>query len=503
MIRKNIILLIVVLLTVILASSLFASNGTQIGTVGARSTAMGSNFRGLADDWSAVFYNPAGITQLGKWTFSVSSGLIMPLGNYTPYNYPYAPTAETPTIPFPGMNTDQCDLVEKTFIVPAMAAIYNPSEKLSLGLAFYAPYGLGAEFDLLNVPDGYGNTNAISKENEHFSDHQVINIQPTIAYKITKNLSVGLGLSYIWGKMAIDQIKLPPNPLMAVWADPSYALLTAALGPINTDQSCLIIENNLSGDGSAYGINLGILLDINNKLSVGLSGRYSTDLKLAGTMKQIYALPGDPAKYTAITSTPAAFFPGGETQQQELAAMFSGQNDETIYKVAADLPLPWTMGIGIAFKPSPKLTLTADASLTNWSSWGDIEVRVENGDDETMKQNWENTVEIGAGVEFLAYDNGKKQLFLRGGFYTVDSPVPDETMNPTLLDPNRRNVITGGVGLKLGKIILNVAYEYVLIGEKEIPESDYVFDDRSIAENYAGIYNMNANVVTIGTSIIM
>ena len=84
MIRKRHILLLGVILSISIMTSAVASNGSQIGTVGARSTAMGSCFRGLADDWSAVFFNPAGLTQLGKITIGGSLGIIMPGGDYPP-----------------------------------------------------------------------------------------------------------------------------------------------------------------------------------------------------------------------------------------------------------------------------------------------------------------------------------------------------------------------------------------------------------------------------------
>ena len=89
MMRKFTATALCILLTMAIFSTVSASNGTQIGNVGARSTAMASCFRGLADDWSAVFFNPAGLTQLGtKWTIGGSMGIIMPSGSYNAHAYP-------------------------------------------------------------------------------------------------------------------------------------------------------------------------------------------------------------------------------------------------------------------------------------------------------------------------------------------------------------------------------------------------------------------------------
>jgi len=468
---------------------LFASNGTQIGTVGAKPTAMGSAFRGLADDWSAVFYNPAGLTQIQKGTIGLSNGLISPRGNFTPYPYP--------TLPFTGMYTDSRELTPKDFNVPALG-IFKTQGKWTAGLGVYAPFGLGTEWDLYFVPEGYGNPKAISKKKESYSDHQVIAVQPTVAYQLTEKISVGLGLSYIWGKMTIDQIALPVNPLVGILANPNYAPLAAVLGPLSPDQTRLIVENNLEGDGYAYGANVGVKWDISKMLSLGVSGRFFTDLKLKGKMIQTVAFPGDPVKLATVNAIPDAVL-GGPAQKQQLLALFSGQNSRQIYdaEVEADLPLPWTVGAGIAVKPISNLTITADASLTHWAAWDSIEVKLSSGDTQTMKEEWENTLELGLGVEWKALQMGNKSLFLRAGGYTVPTPVPDKTITPTILDPNKRTVLTGGIGIRVGKVQLDIAYERVMFADKDVSVSAYVFDPSTyVAENYPGKYEFNASVIT-------
>ena len=139
MIRKSSVVA-VSLLMLIFTAWIFGSNGTQIGTVGARSTAMGSAFRGLSDDWSAMYFNPAGLTQLdSKFTIGVSTGLIMPRGSYKAAHYSVLPSNN--------LMTEKVDATPQNFIVPAMGFFYKPSEKLVFGLGVYAPFGLGTEWD--------------------------------------------------------------------------------------------------------------------------------------------------------------------------------------------------------------------------------------------------------------------------------------------------------------------------------------------------------------------
>ncbi len=498
MVKKIISTVLILTIVVIFCNPIFASNGTQIGAVGARSTAMASCFRGLADDWSAAFFNPAGLTQLnGKWTIGLSNATIMPRATYTAKDYYLT------MFPFSGMHTTPVDATPKNFFVPSVGIFYKSSEKLTFGLGVYAPFGLGSEWDLVDIPDSYGNPTGFSKEKESYSDHMVINVQPTIAYKVSDNLSLGLGVNYIWGKMDLDMAKLALNPALKYWGSLTQGLaqMGVTLPALTMDQYRLALENNLSGSGSALGANFGFHYKADEKFSIGASIRYNTALKLSGDNTQTLIMHGDATKYGILSAVPDAAFasesdPTGTATKQSLLALFSGTNISTTSDVTADLPLPITAGAGMAYKATEKLTLVADVSWTQWSAWDVIEAEVEGGDDIELKQNWSNTVEIGCGAEYLA----SEKITLRGGFYTVDSPVPDETMTPTIPDPNRRYVITGGLGLNLGKITFNLAGEYVLFPDKTVEHYDFDFAT-GVAENYAGDYEFNAIVITAGAQI--
>ena len=491
----------IALLMLITATAAMASNGTQIGTIGGRSTAMGSAFRGLSDDWSAVFFNPAGLTQLGKLTVGASLGTITPRGSYTPAPYSDYPSA--------CLKTGEVDLEPKTFFVPAMAVFYRPVDKLVCGVGVFAPFGLGTEWDLIELKDAYGNSDGISKKNEHYSDHQVITIQPTLAYEISDKLSVGLGGSYIMGKMTIDQVVMAPHPLSETWK-----LMQAGGMPFPDIEYRLAVENNLEGDGTAIGANIGLLYKVTEKLQIGLSAQYYTDLALSGTIKQSQIFPGnDDVIISAIENDqiPDAAFDQpekdpnvGAIKRQKLIEgveqIFSGITLGNEWDVEADLPLPMTAGIGLAYKATPKLTLTADASWTNWASWGEIDIlpKKTGYDTLTMKQNWKDTWQIGAGAEYQATEC----LSVLGGLYTVDTPCPDESIKPTILDPIRRWVLTGGVGYKTGKVAVNLTGEWVMFQDKELGSEDYEYDpETGVPDNYAGLYKFSAYVVTLATQI--
>ncbi|HDQ45830.1 MAG TPA: hypothetical protein ENN17_10100 [bacterium] len=492
-------------------TSLFASNGTQIGTVGARTTAMGSATRGLADDWSAFFFNPAGLTRLSGTTFGVSYGLISPAGSYQPAPYP--------NYHFSGMQTTKRNLKEQTFQVPAVGFFFQPRDRITLGIGLMAPFGLGARFDLLRLPSGYGNSAAgLSDEHETYSDHEVAFFQPTFAYELTDRISFGFGVGYTErGSLEINQFGLPLLSAMDPRISPLLSVFQGA-GVLNPDHRRLVAETNLEGKGHAWTFSAGALFRVSDALQIGVSGRFYTPLKLEGIMETTAYLPGlttetESAYQAALRAFIAASDPSLPPEQidamtaQNMGALtqaMSGGVSGSRYYAEADLPLPATIGAGIAFKPFPRLTLTADVSWTNWAAWDTIEVDLQYQETKSkgeMVQDWENTIEIALGAEYRAVDAGKFKLDLRAGGYRVPSPAPVSTINPTILDPNTRIAITGGLGLTYGRVMLSVAYERVTFGEKSIGAGEYVFDASGVNQNWPGVYDMSASVITVGLSV--
>ncbi len=70
----------------LLVSGLYA-NGIFVNSVGSKAISMGNAFIGLADDYSAVFWNPAGLIQMEKSNFALCSDFAIPQVTYktTPF----------------------------------------------------------------------------------------------------------------------------------------------------------------------------------------------------------------------------------------------------------------------------------------------------------------------------------------------------------------------------------------------------------------------------------
>lgn len=145
--------------------------GVRIADQDAFATARGNAFVATADNPSAVYYNPAGITQLDG--INTRSGVY---GIYLNDRYENA--------------SDKVNTIERLQAVPNffMTAKLPIDAPLSVGLGVYSPYGLGMDWPgnapFLNAPSGF---NVPMKGSLTY-----ITVNPVIAYK-WKTLSIAAG----------------------------------------------------------------------------------------------------------------------------------------------------------------------------------------------------------------------------------------------------------------------------------------------------------------------
>ena len=109
--------------------------GIRIADQDPLATARGNAFVATADNPSAIYYNPAGITQLEGQNFRAGFYAITLHSAYTAQ--------------LTGTESDTKDEVQ---VAPQVFFVCSPKEQpLSYGLGFYSPYGLGLEW-----PDNTG-----------------------------------------------------------------------------------------------------------------------------------------------------------------------------------------------------------------------------------------------------------------------------------------------------------------------------------------------------------
>ena len=123
--------------SLLLLSSLAVANGLNLNNLGSRALAMGGAFVGLADDFSAIFWNPAGIAQFDQQYFGIYGTDLIPSGTYSL------------DLPAPGLGIIPVDAkTQRIHYLAGLAAYYYPiNENLVAGIGLYIPAGLGGKWD--------------------------------------------------------------------------------------------------------------------------------------------------------------------------------------------------------------------------------------------------------------------------------------------------------------------------------------------------------------------
>jgi long-chain fatty acid transport protein len=213
------------------------ANGLRIASQDGFASARGEAFVATADNPSAIYYNPAGITQIEGNNFR--GGI---------YGIYYDPTF---TPPNGAVNSDNTYEVENNFAAaPNLFYAYTPKEfPLSFGLGLYAPYGGSVEW-----PEDTG-FRAVALQ----SSLQYVTINPVIALKVLPSFSIGAGVMVNYANLELEQ-----------------GIRRNQLPPPYTDYF------RFQGEGWSVGYNVGALWQPHEKVSIGGNLRSYADVTLEG-----------------------------------------------------------------------------------------------------------------------------------------------------------------------------------------------------------------------------
>jgi long-chain fatty acid transport protein len=468
------------LLALVCGTATVFAAGVDLTGVGVRSTSLGGNYRAVSNDWSGMFWNPAGLVFSKGLKAGASLEFITPSSGYTS-------AAALAGMRVSGTSSTEIKSKDQTFLMPAFGVYYS-NEKMAYGLGFWAPFGLGSKWDLLNT----SKYNSNYPEIEYEDDLKILALQPTFAYKLADNFSVGVGLTLLYADIAIRKPNFTPNP---VTFTPSYAALKAALGASALPPfDHFLTEANLEGNGMGFGAAFGLQFKPMPTLTLGASAKWYNTIGLDGTLSADTYYAKDPGNVKPTLDQLLALNMITTAQYQQLAGAYSGAKATTIPKtdVKADLPLPLNIGAGFAFTGISKLLITGDVAMTQWSSWDVIEINDTKGNKMSeLKEDWEDGIRMGLGLE---YSLPLAEAKLRAAFYSEPNAAIAETMNPTIPDINRRNVVVFGFGFPFGPVQANLMYEHMFIGDKEVAWSP----STPPYENIGGLYTMKVHNFMLG-----
>jgi long-chain fatty acid transport protein len=212
-----------------------AAAGFAVLQQGTAAMAQGNAFVAEADDPSAIFYNPAGLTQLKRPEIYFNGVLSL--------------TNRTFTSPGGAYTTAKHEI----FHIPAFYATYPVHERVVLGLGYFSPFGLGTTWP----PEWAG------RYLTTMSKLQTYNVNPVVAVKLLDNLSVAVGLDVLWSRVKIERKSLQTAGRL---------LLTE-------------LKSDYDGAGQGWGYNLGLLYEPVEDVKLGVSYRSEISVSHSGNLK--------------------------------------------------------------------------------------------------------------------------------------------------------------------------------------------------------------------------
>ena len=450
---------LILILIFAFCSGLYAG-GINLAGVGAKALSMSGSFRAIADDWSAMYWNPAG---LGGQSTSVSleaKGLF-PMAWVTPNTPALTTTYDDYYIYRNGVKQSSN---EALYPAGALGVTYKINPQFTAGLAAYFPSALGAEWEGLFTGPYYGyGDDPEYPDIAWSSEMMVMDIHPTIGWKMDENVKVGMGIAVKYATINLASPNIVPG-----FDD------TGARAPFPAQH--FFVDGVLDGSGIGFGYNLGVLISSPEyPLSIGMSYNSAVTIPIEGTVTQTLYLPRLAGAGTLVAEPDAE----------------------------ADFPLPMDFGVGFAYEFSPRFTVAADVVWTNWNELDIIPIKlsgdgladtdgdgvIDPAEDTELLLNWEDTYRFNFGLNYkFAYVNG---LEARAGYYFDPTPIPVQTIRPSITDVADKHNISFGAAYSIKNLKLEAYWEHVFTDERSAEASDN--DHDGLFDNVPGDWLMQVD----------
>ncbi|MDF1796247.1 MAG: OmpP1/FadL family transporter [Coxiellaceae bacterium] len=371
---------------------LYEQSGAQTGDYHA-------GYAAEADDASTEFYNPAGMTRLKHPEVS-AGGVLIPLS--VSFNGDIQEVINNTPVGSP-LSTGGWQGGDTTSFVPNFHVVYPFSSRWSAGFGVTVPFGLATSYPWTNNV-AFGAT---------VTRLQAININPNLAFAITKQLSVAAGVDYVYGTATYDNVVGIPG-------------------------ASAQFDNDLSD--TAWGWNAGMLFQFNPRNRIGLTYRSHVLLKATGT--------------STVSNTGIAFlFPNRSTDN-----------------LNAELDLPGYATLSMFSNVAKKWDVMGTAMWVNWNRFNTLALNNTalpaslNLDNLVIQESYRNTWNFAIGAHY--HISQRITLKMGGGFDFT--PTRFGYRDFRLPDGNRIAAALG-IQAKLTKsITANIGWAHFFSGKVEV-----------------------------------
>jgi long-chain fatty acid transport protein len=294
-------------------------------------TGLGRAFAGfgvIGDDLSMAFYNPAGLT-MKEGTQIQFTGFVIDGSSE------FSNQGSTQTIIPPGANVPSTGGDENggtLGVVPNLYFTMDLTERLKYGFAITAPYGLRTDYD----------GNWVGRYQAKESELITLNINPSLAFKINDDFSIGAGISAEYAEATLSQNVFTGGP-------DGFA--------------------EVKGDDWGYGWNAGIMYHPDPTFRAAIGFRSKIKHKLNGDLELTGLGP------------------------------LSGKVD-----ASAQATLPETIHAGIYKEFASKWGASLGFRWTKWDRFEELRIKSPGRPDTVTPQEWSNVISANIGIDYFYSD---------------------------------------------------------------------------------------------------
>jgi len=349
----------------VIASSVVIAGGYKIPEQSLNSMALGAAYVAHTTGADTAYFNPANMSFMDADKSYVEGGLTLahlPSNKYTLIE-PFSGESEEENLPIPFLH----------YVAPAMG-------DLRWGVSLTVPGGLTKRW---HTP--------FQKASAEEFTLKIIELNPSMSYKVADNFSIGGGLRLIYSEGKVKSNTADAN---------------------NIDPTVPILSRDMDGDTIEFGYNLAMTYKPTSDINLAVTYRSKVDLDEEGTA-------------TLISDNPPFGY-----------VTYNGD-------ASVSVPLPAALNIAVSKTWNDQFTLEFNYERTYWSSYESLDFSYDGSltnpyliaafDDEKAR-NWDdtNTFRVGATIKM---DN---KITAMMGFAIDETPAPEETLGFELPDSDAK-----------------------------------------------------------------
>ena len=331
-------------LSVISISTVALASGYQISEYS--TTNLGRSFAGagvVGDDFSALGYNPAGMSLNATSGIQAGAAGILLHSDYR------------------NKDTGEKHSSKMGRVLPHFFGQYKATDKLTLGAAFYTPYGLITDY----------RNNWFGSDHGIFSGLKVMDLSAGFSYQFHPMFSVGAALNgqYIHARLTSTGTTTIQHPLYGDVQVPTF--------------------NDMDGDDTAVGYMLGMTFTPKKNIRLGVSYRSKVSHELECDLG--------------------------------VGTDFGGKEMD----IKAKLTTPELLLISGAYDLNEKLTLSASARWTKWQRFDTLNIlhKQTSSPVSSTNENWKNTWFYSIGADYKINENWTVRLGTAYDETVINSPA--------------------------------------------------------------------------------